>query len=84
MLSAHQAWAAAQQALTRVEENEARRGIETWINELIWREFYNAILYHFPAVLKHAFRPAMRNIVWRNAPDDLRAWQNGQNWLSRG
>ncbi|MDX9865565.1 MAG: deoxyribodipyrimidine photo-lyase [Anaerolineaceae bacterium] len=77
MLSAHQAWAAACKALAQAETPEARRGIETWINELIWREFYNAILYHFPDVLKHAFRPAMRNIVWRNAPDDLHAWQSG-------
>ena len=78
MLSAHQAWVAAREALTQAEISEARRGIETWINELIWREFYNVILYHFPDVLQHAFRPAMRNIVWRNAPQDLQAWQTGR------
>ena len=77
MLSAHQAWASARETLAQAETSEARRGIETWINELIWREFYNAILYHFPDVRKHAFRPAMRNIVWRNAKDDLSAWQTG-------
>lgn len=78
MLSAHQAWAAAREALNQEESGEARRGIETWINELIWREFYNAILYYFPTVLKQAFRPAMRSIAWRHAPQDLVAWQNGR------
>ena len=77
MLSAHHAWAAAREALAQAETSEARRGIETWINELIWREFYNAILYHFPDVLKRAFRPAMRNIPWRKSPQDLKAWQTG-------
>jgi deoxyribodipyrimidine photo-lyase len=77
MLSAHQAWAATREMLSKAETSEARRSIETWINELIWREFYNAILYHFPNVRKHAFRPAMRKIHWRDSPDDLAAWQTG-------
>jgi deoxyribodipyrimidine photo-lyase len=77
MLSAHQVWATAREALEQAQSSEGRRGIETWINELIWREFYNAILYHFPNVLKQAFRPAMRNIQWRNAPHELEAWQSG-------
>ena len=36
------------------------------------------ILYHFPFVLKTAFRPDLRAIHWRDAPEDLRAWQLGQ------
>ncbi len=55
----------------------ARSGYETWLNELIWREFYQAILYEFPQVLRHAFNPAMRRIAWRDAPQDLSAWQQG-------
>lgn len=77
MLSIRQAYTAARQALTQAETAPARRGIETWINELIWREFYNAILYHFPFVLQRAFRPALRGIAWRSAPSDLLAWQTG-------
>ena len=77
VLSARQAFSAARQALTSDPTSEARRGIETWINELIWREFYNAILYHFPEVLRYSFRPNLRNIAWRNAPHDLQAWQSG-------
>ncbi|KPL74810.1 deoxyribodipyrimidine photolyase [Ornatilinea apprima] len=55
----------------------ASKGAETWLNELIWREFYQAILYHFPGVLKQAFNPALREIAWRDAPADLAAWKAG-------
>lgn len=77
MLSARQAAAAARRAAQLAPEGQARAGCETWLNELIWREFYQSILYHFPAVLKTAFRPGMRAIAWRNAPQDLLDWQAG-------
>ena len=54
------------------------QGAETWLNELIWREFYQSILYHFPGVLQQAFNPALRNIPWRYDPPGLQAWQAGQ------
>jgi deoxyribodipyrimidine photo-lyase len=53
------------------------KGAETWLDELIWREFYIAILYHFPFVHRTAFRPAMRNILWQNNPGDFEAWVGG-------
>ncbi len=56
---------------------EEKKGCETWLNELIWREFYISILYHFPHVLKMAFNPAHRDIEWRHAPKDLDAWKEG-------
>ena len=56
----------------------ARRGVEAFINEIIWREFYQAILYHFPNVTREAFRPQFRHLPWREAPEDLAAWQAGR------
>jgi hypothetical protein len=53
-------------------------GAETWLNELIWREFYAAILYHFPFVRQMAFRPKLREISWRDAPADFAAWVDGR------
>jgi deoxyribodipyrimidine photo-lyase len=53
-------------------------GTETWLNELIWREFYISILYHFPQVAKTAFNPALANIPWRNNPGEFDAWKHGQ------
>jgi deoxyribodipyrimidine photo-lyase len=77
MLSPRQALAAALDARRALDDTDAQEGVDTWINELIWREFYTAILYHFPDVLKTAFNPALRDIPWREAPDDLAAWQAG-------
>ena len=57
---------------------QASRGYETWLNELIWREFYQMILYEFPTVLRTAFNPALRRIPWREAPEDLLAWREGR------
>jgi deoxyribodipyrimidine photo-lyase len=50
---------------------------ETWLNELIWREFYQMILWHFPNVEK-AFKPAYDRIEWRNDPKEFKAWCEGK------
>jgi deoxyribodipyrimidine photo-lyase len=50
---------------------------ETWLNELIWRDFYHMILWHFPQVEK-AFKPAYDRVVWRNNPDEFNAWCEGK------
>ena len=78
MVSAGQAVAALHKAAGLAPDSEGRLGCATWLNELVWREFYYHILYHFPGVLRRAFRPALRSIPWREAPADLRAWQAGQ------
>lgn len=77
MLSPRQTLAAALAAREASGDASEQRGPDTWINELIWREFYTAILYHFPEVLKTAFNPTLRDIAWREAPDDLAAWRSG-------
>ena len=54
-------------------------GVFTWINELIWREFYKHILVGFPRVSRHrAFKPETEFLPWRNAPSELAAWQEGR------
>ncbi|MBO9368179.1 MAG: deoxyribodipyrimidine photo-lyase [Chloroflexi bacterium] len=53
-------------------------GAETWLNELIWREFYIQILYHFPHVAHTAFNPALANIPWRNEASEFEAWKRGE------
>lgn len=50
---------------------------ETWLNELIWREFYQMILWHFPKVDK-AFKPAYDEIQWRNNEQEFKAWCEGK------
>ncbi|OLS65024.1 deoxyribodipyrimidine photo-lyase [Pseudomonas putida] len=57
-------------------------GAVTWINELLWREFYKHVLTGYPRVSRHrAFRPATEAVKWRDAPQDLKAWQQGRTGI---
>jgi deoxyribodipyrimidine photo-lyase len=52
---------------------------ESFLNELIWREFYQMILWNFPRVGEgKAFKPAYDLIHWRNNEDEFRKWCEGQ------
>jgi deoxyribodipyrimidine photo-lyase len=51
---------------------------EVWLNELIWRDFYMMILWHFPHVVTHAFKPAYERIQWRNNTAEFEKWCQGQ------
>jgi deoxyribodipyrimidine photo-lyase len=51
---------------------------ETWLNELIWREFYSMVLYNNPHVVGHAFKPRYDNIPWRNNAEDFDRWCQGR------
>jgi deoxyribodipyrimidine photo-lyase len=52
---------------------------ETWLNELIWRDFYFNILYHFPHISNGlAFRKEYDNIQWRNNEVEFEAWKQGK------
>jgi deoxyribodipyrimidine photo-lyase len=78
MISARQAVAAAYQAIAAAPGSEARQGAETWLTELVWREFYTAILYHFPQVESASFRANLQSIAWRNEEDAFAAWCDGR------
>jgi deoxyribodipyrimidine photo-lyase len=49
---------------------------QAWLNELIWRDFYHMILWHFPDV-EHALKIKYERIKWRNNENDFRAWCEG-------
>lgn len=51
---------------------------EGWLNELIWREFYVMILFHFPHVVTNAFKPAYDRIQWQNDLKQFEAWCQGR------
>ena len=51
---------------------------ETWLNELIWREFYHMILWHFPQVVDTAFKPIYDTVIWRNNESEFKAWCEGK------
>jgi deoxyribodipyrimidine photo-lyase len=59
--------------------NQAVGLSETWLNELIWRDFYFNILFHFPHVSDgHAFRKEYDRMEWRNNEAEFEAWCSGQ------
>lgn len=51
---------------------------QTYLNELIWREFYMMILYHNPQVVDQAFKPAYDQIEWRRSEEDFKKWCEGK------
>ncbi|MGE8361230.1 deoxyribodipyrimidine photo-lyase [Pseudomonas sp.] len=66
----------------RGEFDSGNQGASTWINELLWREFYKHILVGYPRVSMHrAFRAETEALPWRHAPDELAAWQRGETGL---
>ena len=56
---------------------EAQGLSETFLKELIWREFYQMILWHFPRVVDHAYKDEYDNIKWRNNEKEFDAWCRG-------
>ncbi len=59
--------------------NEARKSDNiTFLKELIWREFFMQILWHFPYTVTKAFKPKYDTIEWRNNKDDFKKWCEGK------
>jgi len=50
---------------------------ETFLNELIWREFFASVLFHFPHVVHQSFRKEYDNIQWRNNEKEFELWKKG-------
>lgn len=62
----------------REKARNAQQLNDTYLNELIWRDFYSQILAHFPHVVGHPFRPEYERVAWRNAPDEFERWCEGR------
>jgi deoxyribodipyrimidine photo-lyase len=78
MLSARQATVAALRAVHRAPDQAGRESAETWLSELIWREFFAAVMFHFPVVGRESFRADLRSIRWENDPVAFQAWCAGR------
>ncbi len=51
---------------------------EKYLNELIWRDFYQMILFHFPHTVSNAFKAPYDRIVWENDETQFNAWCEGR------
>lgn len=57
---------------------EAKALNEKYLNELIWRDFYQAILWHFPEVIDQNFNKKYDTVKWRNDEEEFEKWKTGK------
>lgn len=57
---------------------QKKSGKEVFLSELIWREFYYHILYHFPYVEKTAFNEKYKDLKWENSKANFEKWKKGE------
>ncbi len=77
MISIREVFQAALSAMDRARSGAELQSAESWLDELIWREFYLAILYHHPDVLKKSYRENLQEISWRNHQESFQRWKQG-------
>lgn len=77
-ISIRQAYWGAQAAIDLAENAAAKAGAEAWLNELIWREFYMALLYHFPHTLQRPLREQYTDFAWLDDEIAFDAWREGR------
>ncbi|MFH7241657.1 MAG: FAD-binding domain-containing protein [Spirulina sp.] len=71
-------WAAAAEAYDRCRSDEARDNVQTWQQEIAWREFYQHVLYAFPELADGPYRPQWKTFPWVNDEDQFAAWCEGR------
>jgi deoxyribodipyrimidine photo-lyase len=64
--------------LARFARQHGGEGAESWLSELIWREFYQMILWHHPRVVDAGFRTEYDRVEWDQAPELFLAWCEGR------
>ncbi len=51
---------------------------EVWLSELIWRDFFMQVLWHFPHIVKESFKPQYEKVAWRKNRTEFKKWCAGQ------
>jgi len=64
--------------LVREAQALGGEGAGCWLSELVWREFYQQLLWHHPRVVDHAFKPAFDEVEWADDASGLAAWCEGR------
>jgi len=65
-------------SIRKIAAKAAESKNETFLKELIWREFFMQILWHYPHTVTKAFRPKYDNIKWRYNEKEFKAWCEGK------
>ena len=78
VLSMRQVVTAALSVINSAANEAEHLNADAWLNQLIWREFFTNILFHFPSAKTEAFRERYRKIRWINDQQDFEAWKMGK------
>ena len=62
----------------KIVKTSSARSNNTFLKELIWREFFIQILWHFPHTTEKSFKDKYERIEWRNDMDDFKLWCDGK------
>ena len=66
-----------QVSVRKIVERARTENNITFLQELIWREFFMQILWHFPHTVTQSFKPAYDRIPWRNNKEEFELWKTG-------
>lgn len=73
-----QIWEAVEARAAAMTDPGAYRAAEAYLRQLVWREFANHILFHFPHTIDRPLREEFARFPWRRNARELRAWQAGR------
>ncbi|WP_158838643.1 cryptochrome/photolyase family protein [Polaribacter sp. L3A8] len=65
-------------SIRKIADKASKSNDITFLKELIWREFFMQILWHFPHTTKDSFKPKYDRILWRNNEDEFETWCKGE------
>ncbi len=71
-------WDRAEAAYGRCRSDETRGNITTWMQELAWREFYQHVMYFYPALANGPYRDPLKDFPWDNDETLFQAWCEGR------
>lgn len=78
LISIRELYTRCQNAAGASKKSSDQSSIETYMKELAWREFYQAILWHYPEVFDEEFSPDFRGMPWPGSDEDFQAWSEGR------
>jgi len=78
VIGVREVWTATTAALADSRSNEVQASIQTWQQELAWREFYQHALYHFPELATGPYRDELKEFPWTDKEDYFQAWCEGR------
>ncbi|MBT9311268.1 FAD-binding domain-containing protein [Leptothoe kymatousa] len=71
-------WQTATVAYEQCRSDEGRANVQTWMQELAWREFYQHVMYFFPELADGPYRAAWKDFPWDNSETLFEAWCAGR------